>query len=95
MALCNMSLQILPMVPEEDVYDVVDEVIKLVEASGLEYMVGPMETTIEGELDDLFDLVKKAQEVSIAAGANRVVSIIKIDYRPDGVTMDEKVGKYR
>ncbi len=95
MALCNMSLQILPMVPEGDVYDVVDEVIKLIQASKLEYMVGPMETTIEGELDQLLDLVKEAQEVCIAAGANRVISVVKIDYKPDGVTMDEKVGKYR
>ncbi len=90
-----MSLQILPMVPEGDVYDVVDEVIKLIQASKLEYMVGPMETTIEGELDQLLDLVKEAQEVCIAAGANRVISVVKIDYKPDGVTMDEKVGKYR
>lgn len=95
MPIANLSLQILPVVPEEQIYDVVDKVIELIENSGLKYLVGPMETTIEGELDDLLDLVKKSQKVCVEAGANRVISIIKIDYRTDGVTMDEKIGKYR
>ena len=46
----NLSLQILPVVPEDQIYDVVDKVINLIENSGLKYIVGPMETTIEGEL---------------------------------------------
>ena len=91
----NLSLQILPMVPQDQVYSVVDKVINLIQASGLPYVVGPMETTIEGDLDSLLDLVKKAQQACVEAGANRIVSIIKIDYSPDGVTIDEKIGKYR
>ena len=91
----NLSLQILPMVPQDQVYSVVDKVITLIQASGLPYVVGPMETTIEGDLDTLLDLVKKAQDVCVEAGANRIVSVVKIDYSPDGVTIDEKVGKYR
>lgn len=91
----NLSLQILPVVAEDEIYDIVDKVISLIENSGLKYIVGPMETTIEGELDSLLDLVKKSQEICVEAGASRVISIIKIDYKPDGVTMDEKIGKYR
>jgi len=91
----NLSLQILPMVPQDRVYSVVDKVITLIQASGLPYVVGPMETTIEGDLDSLLDLVKKAQQACVEAGANRIVSVVKIDYSPDGVTIDEKIGKYR
>lgn len=91
----NLSLQILPMVPQDQVYLVVDKVINLIQASGLPYVVGPMETTIEGDLDSLLDLVKKAQQACVEAGANRIVSVVKIDYSPDGVTIDEKIGKYR
>jgi len=90
----NLSLQILPMVPQDQVYSV-DKVITLIQASGLPYVVGPMETTIEGDLDSLLDLVKKAQQACVEAGANRIVSIIKIDYSPDGVTINEKISKYR
>lgn len=91
----NVSLQILPMVPEKDIYDVVDRVIELIQRSGVKYEVGPMETTMEGELDLLLDIVKEAQEVCVKEGANRVVSIVKIDYKVDGVTMDEKTNKYK
>lgn len=90
----NLSLQILPVVPEEEIYGVVDQVIAMIAASGMKYVVGPMETTIEGELDALLDLVKKAQTICINAGANRVISVVKIDYSSDGVTIDEKIGKY-
>ena len=54
-----------------------------------------METTMEGELDLLLEIVKDAQEICVKEGANRVVSVVKIDYKVDGVTMDEKVSKHR
>lgn len=50
---------------------------------------------MEGELNELLEIVKQAQDICINEGASRVLSIIKIDYKPEGVTMDEKVGKYR
>lgn len=95
MASVNVSLQVLPRVPDERIYEVVDEVIKLIQESGVKYEVGPMETTMEGELDVLLEIIKKAQEVCIREGATRVMSMVKIDYKPEGVTMDEKIGKYR
>lgn len=91
----NVSLQIVPKVPEERTYAVVDKVIELIDKSGVKYEVGPMETTMEGELNELLEIVKQAQDICINEGASRVLSIIKIDYKPEGVTMDEKVGKYR
>lgn len=95
MAVINVSLQVIPKVQDEKVYDVVDEVIQYIDSCGVKYEVGPMETTMEGELDDLLDIVKKAQEICVREGASRVISMVKIDYKPEGVTMDEKVYKYR
>jgi uncharacterized protein (TIGR00106 family) len=95
MAEANLSLQVLPIVEEDKVYSMVDKVINIIIESGLKYVVGPMETTVEGDLDTLLELVRKSQEVLKEAGVPRVVSVVKIDYKPDGVTMDEKIGKYR
>jgi len=95
MSQSNLSLQVLPVVPEDRIYDVVDKVIDYIKDSGVKYIVGPMETTMEGELDILLDIVKEANHICIREGAARVVSVVKIDYKPEGVTMDEKVGKYR
>lgn len=95
MANINVSLQVLPRVSDDRIYDVVDKVIEYIASCGVKYEVGPMETTMEGELDTLMEIVKKAQEICIKEGATRVMSMVKIDYKPEGVTMDEKVGKYR
>lgn len=95
MAKINVSLQVLPRVPDERIYEVVDKVIAYIDSTGVNYEVGPMETTMEGELDELMEIVKKAQEICTKEGATRVLSVVKIDYKPEGVTMDEKVGKYR
>lgn len=91
----NVGLQVLPSVPSEEVYPVVDKVIQLIANSGVRYEVGPMETTMEGDLEELLDIVSQAQKLCIEAGAGSVMSIVKIHYKPKGVTIDEKVGKYR
>ena len=95
MANINLSLQVIPNVADELVYPVVDKVIAMIDQSGLTYEVGPMETTMEGELDELMEIVKKAQNICVKEGATRVISMVKIDYKPEGVTINEKVGKYR
>ncbi len=95
MPACNVSLQVIPLVKENEVYPVVDQVIEFIAASGVKYTVGPMETTMEGELDQLLEIVKQAQEICKEAGAERILSVIKIDYSTGGVTIDEKVGKYK
>lgn len=95
MANINVSLQVLPRVPDDRIYEVVDKVIAYIASTGIKYEVGPMETTMEGELAPLMEIVKKATEICITEGATRVFSMVKIDYKPEGVTMDEKIYQYR
>ncbi|WP_446897744.1 thiamine-binding protein [Clostridium sp. LBM24168] len=95
MAAVNVSLQVLPVVEEKNLYEVVDKVIDYIDSCGVKYEVGPMETTMEGELEELLSIVAAAQKICVDNGANRVESIVKIDYRPTGVTIQEKIGKYR
>jgi len=95
MSSVNVSLQVIPKVEDDKVYDVVDKVIQYIDSCGINYEVGPMETTMEGEFEDLLEIVKKAQDICVNQGASRIISIVKIDYKPEGVTIVEKVGKYR
>ncbi|MCX5780035.1 MAG: thiamine-binding protein [Firmicutes bacterium] len=95
MAEANLSLQILPVVNEDQIYGIVDQVINVIRNTNLPYVVGPMETTVEGDVDALLALVKKALVVCTEAGVARVIAVVKIDYKPSGVTIDEKIGKYR
>ncbi|MBV4422614.1 thiamine-binding protein [Clostridium tyrobutyricum] len=95
MSVVNVSLQILPVIEEERLYEVVDKVIEYIDSCGVKYEVGPMETTMEGELDELLKIVSHAQKICKDNGAKRVESVVKIDYRSNGITMKEKIGKYR
>lgn len=94
MPIVNVELQVIPGGTDR-VYDVVDSVIALIKESGVKYEVGPMGTTMEGELPQLLKIVEQAQQVCIDGGAKRVLSVVKIDYKPEGATIDEKIGKYR
>lgn len=89
----NLSIQVLPLT--DDAFPIVDEAIAVIEQSGLRYEVGPMETTIEGPLDALMEVAKQAHLACMQAGAQQVVTVIKIADARGGTTIDEKVGKYR
>ncbi|MGE5422491.1 MAG: MTH1187 family thiamine-binding protein [Ignavibacteriales bacterium] len=93
--ICNVSLQVIPGVPDTEVYPLVDKVIELIHKSGVKYVVGPMETTMEGELHQLLAIVEQAQDLCLQNGASRVLSVVKIDYKAGGVTIDDKIKKYR
>lgn len=95
MATVNVGFQVLPKISTGNVYEVVDKAIEVVQRSGVKYEVGAMETVMEGELDELLTIVKQAQEACIEAGASDVMTFVKIHYRPEGVSMDEKLAKYR
>jgi uncharacterized protein (TIGR00106 family) len=54
--------------------------------------LGPMFTTVEGDLHRILDLVEEMQEAVFAAGAQRVSTVLKIDERRDRPnTMAHKV----
>lgn len=89
----NVAVQVLPLV--EDLYPVVDHAIEVIAASGVKFEVGPMETVMEGPLDELLQIAKSAHLACFEAGADQVLTIIKIGDQTCGTTIDEKVSKYR
>lgn len=89
----NVAVQVLPLV--EDAYPVVDRAIQVIAASGVRYEVGPMETVLEGPLDRLLEVAKAAHRACFEAGADRVVTLIKIGDARGGTTIEEKVARYR
>ncbi|MCD1146578.1 thiamine-binding protein [Peptoniphilus sp. KCTC 25270] len=94
---CALALQTLPQVDDtKELVRIVDEVIAYIESTGLEYFVGPFETTVEGDLDQIMDIIRKSQEIAIREGAPMVSSYVKLVYSPDQsiLTTDEKVSKY-
>ena len=94
----SVAIQTLPAVDnDEELIRIVDEVIAYIASSGLNYYVGPFETTVEGEdYDQLMDLVKECQHIAVRAGAPKVSAYIKVVYEPEGEvqSIERKVSKH-
>ena len=59
---------------------------------GIKYELTAMNTIIEGDLDRLLELARKMHRSAFAAGAQRVVTTIRIDERRDKpLTMAGKI----
>jgi uncharacterized protein (TIGR00106 family) len=96
MANSLVSIQILPKTKDgEDVIPYVDEAIRVIHESGVKFEVHPLETTMEGELTQLFRVIEKMNERMIEIGSKNVISQIKVLYQPTGITMDQLTEKYR
>lgn len=65
----------------DSVRDAVAAAAKIVRASRLPHCTDPMFTTIEGEWDEVFDVIHRTTEAVAAYGA-RADLIIKADLRP-------------
>lgn len=79
MAQALLSIQILPKVnPGEDIIPYVDRAIEIIKESGVPYRVGPLETTMEGDLDELIGIVKRMNEAMFERGSPSVLSQIKL-----------------
>ena len=63
------------------VHDAVAAAVKVVRDSGLPNHTDAMFTTIEGEWDEVFDVVKRATE-AVGAFGTRVSLVLKADIRP-------------
>ena len=93
----SVAIQVLPSVTSDDeVIRIVDEVIDYIKSTGLNYYVGPFETTIEGDYDQLMDSVKECQHVAARAGCPAMSAYVKIAYKPEGdvLTIEKKVTKH-
>ena len=66
---------------EASVHDAVAEAVRIVRESGLPNHTDSMFTTIEGEWDEVFAVVKRATE-AVGRYGSRVSLVIKADIRP-------------
>ncbi len=76
-----LAFQIIPRVKSGNNFELVDKAIEVVKNAGVPYQVSAMETTMKGELDQLLEIVKAAQQKCIDCGALEVITNIKIHNR--------------
>ncbi len=94
---CSVAVQILPMnLDEENTLEVVDKFITFIASKTDQYEVSSFETTIEGEYEEVMELVNEAIKIAGEVHPN-IFANMKVRYKGEGqvLTTDEKTAKYR
>jgi uncharacterized protein (TIGR00106 family) len=78
------SFAVVPMGTEGGVKDLVAEALAIVDASGLSYKLGAMHTTIEGDAEQVIDVIMRCHR-RVLDLAPRVLTSITIDERKGAV----------
>lgn len=76
-----VAFSVSPLGSAESVSDAVADAVRIVRESGLPNRTDAMFTTIEGEWDEVMDVVRRATE-AVGAYAGRVSLVLKADIRP-------------
>ena len=91
----NIAVQVIPFSKEKEMYELIDEAISVIAESGIRYRVCPFETVLEGDYDEIMEIIRQCQDRCFEKGAEEILVNIKIQHRRSGtVTMEEKMAKY-
>ena len=60
--------------------DLVARVVERIEQSGLDYRLTAMGTQIEGEMDEIFDLIRDCERL-VEADSERFYTVLTMDYQ--------------
>ncbi|MGM0602988.1 MAG: thiamine-binding protein [Bacillota bacterium] len=90
-----VDIQCLPLgiAEKDELYKLVDIAIDIIEKSGLDYTVAAFSTTIEGELDEVWETALKAHKAVQNASGENVISYIKLATGTDLGSTEEKLAR--
>lgn len=96
--LCEFS--IVPIGVGSSIGDYVAKVLKIIDGSSMPYKLNPMGTVVEGDMDKVFELIKKCHN-EVLKNSERVLTSITIDDRKGAVdsinrkvaAIEKRVGK--
>lgn len=66
----NAGIQVVPLHLADPDYTIVDKAIEAIKATGLDYLVTPFETVVNGTMPQLFELIAKLRAITEEAGAD-------------------------
>jgi len=87
------SFQVIP-IQTKNLTEVIDNVVDVIKSSGLKYEVNAHSTIVEGEKDALLRLLERIIKECESISERCVVSF-QMDLKKGGVSIDDKVSKYR
>lgn len=70
------------------------KLLKLSHQSGLHYRVGPLETTVQGDMSECLILIQKLNERMVELECPSIISQVKFYHVPEGISIETLTGKY-
>jgi len=90
-----LEFSMYPTDKGESVSDYVKRSLEIIDDSGLPYRLGPMGTTLEGDWDEVMDVVRRCY-LAMAVDCGRIACQIKLDARKGpGGRLEAKVATLR
>lgn len=94
------EFSVVPIGKGTSISDQIADVLKIVDNSGLPYKINPMGTVVEGEINQVLDLIKECHQ-TVMQNTDRAMTTITIDDRKDRenriegkvASVEKKVGK--
>lgn len=90
----NAAIQLLPIGAGTTKYQLIDNAIDSIKASGLNYKVCPFETVVEGPSNKVYALIQKIQEQTLGTDCPEILINIKIHAATRDLGFAEKLEKY-
>ncbi|RLA94603.1 MAG: thiamine-binding protein [Deltaproteobacteria bacterium] len=95
-----VEFSMFPVDKGESLSKYVARILKVIEQSKISYCINPMGTVMEGEWDEVMELIKRCHQ-ELEKDCNRISTSIKIDYRKGNAprmnakirSVEEKIGK--
>ena len=86
-----VEVSMFPVDKGEHLSDYVARVLAIIDQSGVSYRLNPMGTVLEGEWDEVMEVIKRCHK-DLERDCNRISTSLKIDYRRHTASrMDAKI----
>ena len=91
----NASIQIVPITTERHPYEWVDDVITVIQSSGIKYEVGPFATVLEGTYDQVMKVIQDINEYLYSKKCPEWITNLQVQVRSGkDITALEKTAKF-
>jgi uncharacterized protein YqgV (UPF0045/DUF77 family) len=83
----------ISVVPQKDgpARELISKVVSEIASEDLEYRVGAAGTTVQGELESIFDAVRRVRDCLHAEGVDRAVVDLRLQFEPHPETLQHQV----
>ena len=92
----NAAIQLLPLSNQIDKYNIIDKAIACIKNSGLNYIVCPFETVVEGTFNEVMLLIENIKNIGLQDNNEEIIINLKLHcHSKKDLFIDDKIGHYK